>query len=392
MARSPWPPPSCASRPDPPHVEHRADARTQRPPAKTTATSTSCGPSGASSTTPRRAEGPTADDQHSHTRTSQDVRFAASTGSAALGAAMSTTSDEVSPPTNHDSEHGVASSTPPGPASGMRPVILTLAAVRRASGPCRRAPTRRPNNGAAACPAWASMTPVPLAEPSARGRYAGSSIRSSSRPIGGGQPRRASRVRAARADTRRISPAAFHSGPDRAGAGQRLGLRERRSSICGRPRDVPGLTAQPITARPTGRQPCTCGASRSQVSPAAPQLIWSATLSPGPSPPACAIAAGQFDGGTVRRPAPGAGTLPRPLAARAGNRRDPHSKHGPGLVPRSRRGGGRGLAGGQPRGLIRTSGLAHPRLRVGRPRTVGRAPLHWRGLPCRGASSPGPSH
>ena len=88
--------------------------------------------------------------------------------------------------------------------------------------------------------------------------------------------------------------------------------------------------------------------------------------------------------------------VPVPSLARwllaLGNRRYPHGKHGPGLVPRSCRGGGRGLAGGQPRRLIRTSSLAHPRLRGGRPRTVGRAPLHWRGLLCRGASSLGPSH
>ena len=43
---------------------------------------------------------------------------------------------------------------------------------------------------------------------------------------------------------------------------------------------------------------------------------------------------------------------PGPLAARAGNRRHPHREHGPGLVPRPRRGGGRGLARGQPRGLL----------------------------------------
>jgi len=94
----------------------------------------------------------------------------------------------------------------------------------------------------------------------------------------------------------------------------------------------------------------------------------------------------------VRRPAPGAGTLPGPLATRAGHRRYPHREHGPGLVPRPRRGGDRGLAGGQPRGLVRTSGLAHPHLRGGRPRAVGSAPVHWRGLLCRGASSLGPSH
>ena len=57
--------------------------------------------------------------------------------------------------------------------------------------------------------------------------------------------------------------------------------------------------------------------------------------------------------------------------------------------PRSRRGGGRGLAGGQPRGLVRTSGLAHPHLRGGGPRTVGSAPLHWCGLLCCDASCPG---
>ncbi len=39
----------------------------------------------------------------------------------------------------------------------------------------------------------------------------------------------------------------------------------------------------------------------------------------------------------VRGTAPGAGTLPGPLAARAGNRGDPHGEHGPGLVSRSRR-------------------------------------------------------
>ena len=44
--------------------------------------------------------------------------------------------------------------------------------------------------------------------------------------------------------------------------------------------------------------------------------------------------------------------VPGPLAARAGDRGDPHREHGPGLVPRPGRGGGRGLAGGQPRGLL----------------------------------------
>ena len=94
----------------------------------------------------------------------------------------------------------------------------------------------------------------------------------------------------------------------------------------------------------------------------------------------------------LRRPAPGAGTLPRPLAARAGHRRYPHGEHGPGLVPRSRRGGGRGLAGGQPRGLVRTSGLAHPHLRADSTQAVGSAPLQRCDLPCRSASFPGPSH
>jgi hypothetical protein len=72
--------------------------------------------------------------------------------------------------------------------------------------------------------------------------------------------------------------------------------------------------------------------------------------------------------------------------------RHPHGEHGPGLVPRSGRGGSRGLAGGQPGGLVRTSGLAHPHLRAGSTRAVGRAPLRGCGLPSRGASSPGPSH
>jgi hypothetical protein len=65
---------------------------------------------------------------------------------------------------------------------------------------------------------------------------------------------------------------------------------------------------------------------------------------------------------------------PRPLAAHAGNRRHPHGEHGPGLVTRSRRGRGRGLAGGQPGGLVRTSSLAHPHLREGGTRALGRAP------------------
>ena len=51
----------------------------------------------------------------------------------------------------------------------------------------------------------------------------------------------------------------------------------------------------------------------------------------------------------------------------------------------------RGLAGGQPGGLVRTPGLAHPHLRGGRPRAVSRAPVHWCGLLCCGASCPGPS-
>ena len=45
----------------------------------------------------------------------------------------------------------------------------------------------------------------------------------------------------------------------------------------------------------------------------------------------------------------GTGTSPGPLAARAGHRGHPHGEHGPGLVTRSRRSGGRGLASGQPR-------------------------------------------
>ncbi len=97
----------------------------------------------------------------------------------------------------------------------------------------------------------------------------------------------------------------------------------------------------------------------------------------------------QLDGGAVHSPAPDAGTLPGPVAARAGNRRDPHREHGTGLVTRSSRGGGRGLASGQPRRLVRTSGLAHSHRPGGRPRAVGRAPRHWCGLPCRGASAPG---
>jgi Protein of unknown function (DUF2637) len=80
---------------------------------------------------------------------------------------------------------------------------------------------------------------------------------------------------------------------------------------------------------------------------------------------------------------------PGPLAARAGHRRDPDRQHGPGLVPRSRRGGRRGLAGGQPGGLVRTSGLAHPHFQGGRPQAVTSAPPQWRGLPCCAAPCPG---
>ena len=43
---------------------------------------------------------------------------------------------------------------------------------------------------------------------------------------------------------------------------------------------------------------------------------------------------------------------PGPLAARAGHRGYPHGEHGPGLVTRSRRSDSRGLASGQPRGLL----------------------------------------
>jgi hypothetical protein len=50
------------------------------------------------------------------------------------------------------------------------------------------------------------------------------------------------------------------------------------------------------------------------------------------------------------------GTGSRSLPWRAGCSawvsRRPHGEHGPGLVPRSGRGGGRGLAGGQSRGLL----------------------------------------
>jgi Protein of unknown function (DUF2637) len=88
-------------------------------------------------------------------------------------------------------------------------------------------------------------------------------------------------------------------------------------------------------------------------------------------------------------PAPGAGTLAGALAARAGDRGYPHGEHRTGLVPRCRRGGGRGLAGGQSRGLVRTSGLAHPHLRGGYTQAAGRTPRHRCGLRCCGASCPG---
>ena len=97
----------------------------------------------------------------------------------------------------------------------------------------------------------------------------------------------------------------------------------------------------------------------------------------------------QFDAGAVRGAAPGASALPGSLAARAGHRRYPHREHGPGLVPRSRRGGDRGLAGGQPGGLVRTPGLAHPHLRADSTRAVASAPLQGCGLPRCGASCPG---
>jgi hypothetical protein len=76
----------------------------------------------------------------------------------------------------------------------------------------------------------------------------------------------------------------------------------------------------------------------------------------------------------------GAGILPCPLAARARYRGYPDGEHGPGLVPRSRRCGGSGLAGGQPGGLLRASGVAHPNLRDGGMRAFGRACLQ--GVAC----------
>ena len=70
--------------------------------------------------------------------------------------------------------------------------------------------------------------------------------------------------------------------------------------------------------------------------------------------------------------------------------------HGP------RRGGSRGLAGGQPRGLVRAPGLAHPHLRGGSTRAVGRAPpatvrpaalrrVPSRPQPLTASAPPGPS-
>jgi hypothetical protein len=47
------------------------------------------------------------------------------------------------------------------------------------------------------------------------------------------------------------------------------------------------------------------------------------------------------------------------------------------------------LAGGQPGGLVRASGLAHPHTRADSTRAVGSAAPQRCGLPCRGASSPG---
>ena len=94
------------------------------------------------------------------------------------------------------------------------------------------------------------------------------------------------------------------------------------------------------------------------------------------------------DGRPVRGTAPGTGTAPGPLAARAGHRGHPHGEHGPGLVTRSRRSGGRGLASGQPRGLLRTPGLAHPHLRDAGTRATGRAPLRKHGLPRAARSAP----
>ena len=64
------------------------------------------------------------------------------------------------------------------------------------------------------------------------------------------------------------------------------------------------------------------------------------------------VYASSIDGHPVCGPAPGTGSRPGPLAARAGNRGYPHGEHGPGLVTRSRRSDSRGLASGQPRGLL----------------------------------------
>ena len=110
----------------------------------------------------------------------------------------------------------------------------------------------------------------------------------------------------------------------------------------------PGVDDRPHTGRPASTAPSACPprrpclpwrASRLMSPTGTPTRWFGPTARPG-SPPGCAghdrrPGLRRFDGGAVRRPAPGAGTLPRPLAARAGNRRYPHGEHGPGLIPRS---------------------------------------------------------
>jgi hypothetical protein len=85
--------------------------------------------------------------------------------------------------------------------------------------------------------------------------------------------------------------------------------------------------------------------------------------------------------------------VPVPSLARwllaLGNRRYTYRESGTGLVSRPLRGSGRSLAGGQPSGLIRTPGLAHPHLQGSRSQAVTSAPPPWRDLPCCDASSPG---
>ena len=68
------------------------------------------------------------------------------------------------------------------------------------------------------------------------------------------------------------------------------------------------------------------------------------------------------------------------------------AKHGPGLVPRAHRSSDRGLAGHQPRRLVRTPGLAGPHRRGAGARASATARQRQRGGLCSSMSAPDLGH